>query len=419
MESQEAEPGASVEQQQPVMREESSPPCKTAVPATNELRDEENQEAQRVEIRPLMMTIERAIQVYLQEQMDRGYRRKTLEWHQTALQLLQHYLVKQRHLGFLRQLTESEVRRWLAFLRTPSSDTGILRKASTIATYGRSVRAFCHWAVRKGYLERTPMARGILPKAEKKRIQLIEPDVFDRLLLACRPAGERRASLDRVAARNQSILWVLMDTGMRVSELCGLRLSDVNREQRSLRVQRRGNECWLALSPNGWFHLLSYLEQSRPKEGFSAGEPAQQVPLFFSETYKPLTINALTLLFGRLRKRAGIIEEQINPSLLRDTFAVRYLQAGGEPEALRAILGLTGMESVKRYEQLSIQKIENGPRKELTEEHSPRLMTVPQKSRSRRRRSSSAVTKKLLRPGADKTHRTRKKKLTTDAEEGP
>jgi site-specific recombinase XerD len=65
--------------------------------------------------------------------------------------------------------------------------------------------------------------------------------------------------LDRVAARNRSIRWVLMDTGMRVSDLCGLRLSDVNREQRSLRVQGRGNERWLTLSPNGWFQVLSYL----------------------------------------------------------------------------------------------------------------------------------------------------------------
>jgi site-specific recombinase XerD len=281
--------------------------------------------------------------------------------------------------------------------------TGTPRKTSTIATYGRSVRAFCHWAVRKGSLQQTPMVRGILPKAEKKRIQVIEPVVFDRLLLACRPAGEG-ASLDRVAARNRSILWILMDTGMRVSELCGLRLSDVNREQRSLHVQGRGEERWLTLSPNGWFQVLSYLEQHRPTEGFLAKEQAQGAPLFFSETYRPLTINALTLLFDRLRKRAKMPEEHINPSLLRDTFAVRYLQAGGEPEALRAILGLTGMESVKRYEQISTQKIEDEPQKEPAEQHRSKTMAVPQKSKQRRRRPSSAATRNHQQPGTDRTH---------------
>jgi site-specific recombinase XerD len=293
-------------------------------------------------------------------------------------------------------------------LRTP-------RKASTIATYGRSVRAFCHWAVRKGYLQQTPLVRGILPKAEKKRIQVIEAEAFDRLLLACRPAGESAATLDRVAARNRSILWVLMDTGMRVSDLCGLRLSDVNREQRSLRVQGRGNERWLALSPNGWFQVLSYLEHARPKKGVSEEEQVRDAPLFLSETYHPLTINALTLLFGRLRKRAGMTEEQVTPSLLRDTFAVRYLQAGREPEALRAILGLTGMESVKRYEQISTQKIEDEPQKEPAEQHRSRAMAVPQKSKQRRRRPSSKTTKNHQQPGTDRTHHRGKKKTVPDA----
>jgi hypothetical protein len=67
-------------------------------------------------------------------------------------------------------------------------------------------------------------------------------------------------------------------------------------------------------------------------------------------------MNVLTLLFDRLRKRTKMTEERINPSRLRDTFAVHYLQAGGEPE-----VGLTGMESVKRYEQLSMQQIEHKP----------------------------------------------------------
>jgi hypothetical protein len=57
--------------------------------------------------------------------------------------------------------------------------------------------------------------------------------------------------------------------------------------------------------------------------------------------------------------------QRVSPSQLRDTFAVRYLQAGGEQEALRDILGLRGKEALKRYEQLSTWKIENDPQKEV------------------------------------------------------
>jgi site-specific recombinase XerD len=415
IEPQEAEGGASQEQQLPVMGEAAGFSCETAIAVADELRDEENQEAQSY---PLTMTIERAIQAYLQEQRDHGYSRKTLEWHETALRLVQQYLVNHCHLRFLNQITEKEVCGWFASLRTPSSLTGNPRKTSTIATYGRSLRAFCHWAVRKGYVQQTPLVRGILPKAEKKRIQVIEPEAFDRLLVACRPAGERAVILDRVAARNRSILWILMDTGMRVSELCGLRLSDVNREQRSLRIQGRGEERWLTLSANGWFQVLSYLESHHLTEGCSQEKQAQEAPLFLSETYQPLTINALTLLFGRLRKRAGRTEEQVTPSLLRDTFAVRYLQAGGEPEALRAILGLTGMESVKRYEQISTQKIEDEPQKEPAEQHRSEAMVVPPKSKQRRRKPSSVATRSQQQE-ADRIHRAGKKKPFADAGEDP
>ncbi len=216
--------------------------------------------------RGLALSIQRAIQSYLQEQRANERSVKTLEWHQTALGLFQQYLVDKRHLHLLCQITEAQVRGWVAFLGTTPSTKDTTRSAGTIVTYARSARAFCHWAVRNGYLESLPIVRGTMPKARRKLIHVIEPEEFERLLLACRAAGERDASGERAAARNRSILWVLLDTGMRVGELCGLRLSDVDRERQALRVRGTGgNERWLGLSSNGWDQMLSYLERYRPK----------------------------------------------------------------------------------------------------------------------------------------------------------
>jgi site-specific recombinase XerD len=53
-----------------------------------------------------------------------------------------------------------------------------------------------------------------------------------------------------------------------------------------------------------------------------------------------------SLQFDRIRKRAGISDKPVSPSVLRDTFAVRYLQAGGTLEALRDLLGLRDLEVV-------------------------------------------------------------------------
>jgi integrase len=208
------------------------------------------------------LTIEQAIQWYLDEHRANERSLKTMEWHQTALGLFQQYLVNQRHLCLLSQITEVHAWDWVAFLQITPSAKDTIRASATIATYARSARAFCHWGVRNGHLKSFPFVKGSIPQAGKKAIHLIEPDVFDRLLLVCRPAGEGS----------------LMDTGMRVSDLCGLRLSDVNREQRSLRVQGRGNERWLALSSNGWFQLLSYLEHHRPRRPSSAATRNHQQP---------------------------------------------------------------------------------------------------------------------------------------------
>jgi integrase/recombinase XerD len=148
------------------------------------------------------------------------------------------------------------------------------------------------------------------------------------------------------------MLWIFLDTGMRVSELCRLRLADVDHECKALSVQRAGgNERSLTLSPNGWFQLRSYLEQHRPKEIGVKGRAVEEDHLFLSEGYQPLTSNGITLLFHRLRKRAGISEKPVSPSALRDTCAARFLSAGGTLQALGDQLGLRDLAALKRYER--------------------------------------------------------------------
>jgi site-specific recombinase XerD len=269
-------------------------------------------------------------------------------------------------------------------------------------------------------LEHTPLVRAIMPKAGKKVLHLLEPGEFERLLLACRAGAESDVSVERAAARNRAILWVFLDTGIRVSELCGLRLSDVDCEQRALRIQEKGGkERWVMLSANGWYQLLSYLEQYRPKGGCSQGKRVEEDHLFLSEWYEPLTINAITLLFDRLRKRAGIIEKPVSPSVLRDTFAVRFLQAGGTLEALRDLLGLRDLAALKRYARLSTYKSEHDQPKEPSEVQPSRPRSARQTKRQRRRRPSSATPKHHRQQSTGRSDGSARKKPITDGKDDP
>jgi len=101
-------------------------------------------------------------------------------------------------------------------------------------------RAFCWWFVRHNSLECTPFAHLILPKGELPLLQLLEPKEWEGLLSACRPPGKTDVLVERATACNQAILWVLADTSMRVWEVCGLLLSDVDQERGILTVKGKG-----------------------------------------------------------------------------------------------------------------------------------------------------------------------------------
>jgi site-specific recombinase XerD len=394
--------GAGEERQQPITKEKNKHPQKPTSMSAPQLSEERSLPEQPVQERRFPMTIEGGIQAYVQAQEARGRKSKTLEWHRTALQLFQQYLVNERHLRFVSQVTEREVRGWMAFLRSTPSSTGASRSETTIGTYARSARACCHWLVHTGALERSPFVKGMVPKSEKEAIHVLETEEFERLLLACRAGGDSDPSEEWATVRNRAILWVLLDTGMRLSELRKLRLGDVDRERRALRVQdKRGTTCWLTLSTNGWYQLLSYLERHRFAGGCSEEGRSEQANLFLSEWYQPLTKNAITLLFVRLRKRAGMSDQNVTPTALRDTFAVRYLRAGGKLENLCEVLGLTDVAALKRYERLSVQghKAEPLPT-ESTEELPSRQEHARQSHKRRRRRPSWRMTSNQQQPGA-------------------
>lgn len=210
-------------------------------------------------------------------------------------------------------------------------------------------------------LHATPFAHLVLPKLETRVLDPLAPQEWEGLLLACHSARKADVLAERAMARNRAILCLLFDTGMRVSEVCALRLCDVNREHGILLIRGKGAQARrLTLR-----HLRVYLDTSR----LGMAAPIEQTGacqdhLFLSETGRPLTKNGMALLFGRLRKRAGIRRKGVNPSLLRESFALRYLQTGGEPLMLQELLGYTEQATSTRYQRLGAQALAQQHRKQ-------------------------------------------------------
>jgi site-specific recombinase XerD len=330
-------------------------------------------------------TVEHAIADYLLDHEGGNSSQKTLQWHQTALGLLGEFLEKERNITLVGEVDASDITAWFAAMRKTPSSRGKLRSERTIQTYARSARAFFHWLVRREITLRNPFDRVTFPKVGKPLIRTIEPEEFERLLVACTPPGEVGPLADRAAARNRAILWVLYDTGIRLSELCGLRAGDFDRKHGVITVNGKGSkERRIALGQNCLRHLLYYLERHRPDdeeltEWGSAGEDH----LFLSETRTPLTINGVTLLFARLRKRAGITDKRISPHIFRHTFAIRYLVLGNDPFSLQELLGHEDMTTVKNYMHMNDETIQQQKRKYSPGDHLPSRMPGPRQTRRR------------------------------------
>src|SRR5258708_28414247 len=117
-----------------------------------------------------------------------------------------------------------------------------MRGERSISNYAHSARALCHWLVRRETIDRNPFDRVVFPKVGKPLIRIIEPEEFEKLLQACTPDHEVGPMVDRAAARNRAILWVLYDTGIRLSELCGLQVEDFDRKHGLIVVKGKGSK---------------------------------------------------------------------------------------------------------------------------------------------------------------------------------
>jgi integrase/recombinase XerD len=184
------------------------------------------------------------------------------------------------------------------------------------------------------------------PQGKKRRLRIIEQELFERVLDACHAPQTKQGMMTYATARNRAILWVLWDSGLLVSEVCALNLEDVDLAQGTLHVQGKGPKGRvLPLTPQVQQALIMYLEQYRLR----TGKRGASDPFFLSEQRTRLTKNVFTQLFQRLCTRVGLEDRHLTPTMLRETFAMRFLQMGGPPKALRRLLGVAETTPIKRY----------------------------------------------------------------------
>ena len=211
----------------------------------------------------------------------------------------------------------------------------------TVQCKARALKAFASWLCNEGYTPDHVLRNLKLPKAPLNLIEPLTDDEVARLVEAQNP-------LTALGCRNIAILVLLLDTGLRVSELCGLKTEDTHISEGYLKVMGKGSKERIA--PFGGLAqkmLWRYSIHFRP-------EPAMKVDssFFLSLDGQPLQANAIKLMLKRWGRHSGI--PRLHPHLCRHTFATNFLSHScGDVFRLQQILGHTTLEMVRKYVHFS------------------------------------------------------------------
>ncbi len=359
-------------------------------------RQTKHKQTVRQEMQATRRVIATLIEAYIQDHIGGNSSEKTLEWHRTALGLLRLFFEEELDITQIDEVEADDISAWFAHLRSTPAARGKVRSERTVQTYARSARAFFHWLVRRQTIERNPFERVVFPKVGRPLIQTITNEEFEKLLLACAPPHETGPFAERAAVRNRAILWLLYDTGIRVSELINLRLDDLDRKHGVVTVLGKGaKERRIALGQNCLRNLSYYLNKHRPdEEELAEWGSAGEDHLFLSETRQPLTKNGMEMLFKRLKTRAGIQGKRISPHILRHTFAMNYLIKSNDPFSLQELLGHEDLTTVLNYIHMNDTILQEQKRKYSPGDHIPARMPGPRETRRKSPRRKEQRSKR-------------------------
>lgn len=241
----------------------------------------------------------------------------------------------------LEQITAGDLRRFLADARTRTNpQTGAPLSSYTLHGYMQVIKGFLNWCADEDLVSARLAKRIEMPHVDIKVIETFSPDQIKRLFAACEQ--DRTPAL---VMRDKAILSILLDTGIRASELCGLTLENIFLEPQEafLRVFGKGRkQREVGLGKNARAALYRYIIRYRKA-------PKEERHVFLTRIQQPLTLHGLEDLFHRLRDAAKITGVRCSPHTCRHTFAVNYLAAGGDVYKLSRLLGHTSVLVTENY----------------------------------------------------------------------
>lgn len=213
--------------------------------------------------------------------------------------------------------------------------------SSSVARKMAAIKRFCHYLVAHGILAENPADDVSTPRVQKSPPQTLSVEQVERLL--AQPAQDTSPK----GHRDSAMLETLYATGLRVSELVNLKLTDVDLASGTLRTSDpRGTERLVPLTDRAKRALREYIEHGRMRLVHDNSERH----LFLNMRGGALTRQGLWLIIREYVEAAGI-DENVSPHTLRHTFAAHQLQDGANIAEVQKVLGHASRSTTQAYTQ--------------------------------------------------------------------
>ncbi len=225
---------------------------------------------------------------------------------------------------------------------------------ATLARRLSALRAFFDFLVREEGLARNPARSVATPRIPKKLPPVMTPEKTNQLVDSVKYDRERDRSPGKVA-RDRLILELLYGTGLRVSELVGLDVNDIDRRERWIHVRGKGRkERQVPFGEKAGSALDRYLEDRAKLK------PPREIRALFvhrwGRKFRRLTVRSIGLILKKYSK-AFNDDPGLHPHSLRHAFATHLLSEGADLRAIQELLGHSSLSTTQKYTQLSMEQL--------------------------------------------------------------
>lgn len=277
--------------------------------------------------------------------VERGLSKNTLEAYRRDLKRYGAYLTS-RGLGDATQVDEDSVAGFVSNLSESEYSDGQRYRPSSVARTLAAVRSFHRFLLREGDTPVDPAEGVSRPKVPRNLPRPL--DVADvEAILGAVSGG------DVAGMRNRAILETLYGAGLRISELIGLDVDDIDLDEGSVRVVGKGNkERVVPLGKYALAAVSAYLTRIRPMLAGSQSGPA----LFLNQRGRRLTRQGVTKILKAAADRAGL-SKRVTPHSFRHSFATHLLEGGADVRVVQELLGHATLTTTQVYTLVSGQRL--------------------------------------------------------------